>query len=268
MKSIFTFIFCVFIYTNGFAQRNPNTNAGKIFRTNPVDSNQRKQNNTNNPINQNNQPPANDPFSDDGGNKIQLGAALNYGNTINAASNLENGIGFSFKLEFNLLNQTWPISLHTGLAFDYLYFGGKKITQTNNTSVAINSNAYGWYPYVDLDLGSKWPITPFGTAYWGGRFFYTRQNINYTDVNGADKTDTKNIEGDATKIYGIGGGIKLKLGSSAKVELRYQKNYGNFSTVVDPNTIQFDSFGNLASYQNKNVDTDLDMFFMGITLCF
>ncbi len=257
IKSIFTLLCCLVLLNNSFAQRNPNTNAGKINKNKQNDSSQ------NNQV----QKPFDNSIANENGNSVQIGAALNYGNGSNTSSSLENGVGFSFKLGFNLLNKNMPVSLYTGLGFDYLYFGGKKITQPNNVDIAINSNAYGWYPYVDLELGHDWPIAFFGTAYWGGRFFYTRQNINYLDVNGASKTDTKNIEGDATQIYGVGGGVKVRLTNGIKLELRYQKNYGNVSNIIDPNTIQFDSFGNLESYQNKTTDTDLDMVFIGILLC-
>ncbi|MFZ4796785.1 MAG: hypothetical protein ACOYMA_04780 [Bacteroidia bacterium] len=257
-KLIITFLYCLVLISHGFAQRNPNTNAGKINKNPNKDTIQN---------NQVQKQPSDNPFENQSENKVQLGAYLNYGNSANYSKVLENGIGFGFKIGGNLLNKNMPISLYTGLGFDYLYFGGKKITQSNNVNVAINSNAYGWYPYLDLELGPSWPITFFGTAYWGGRFFYTRQNINYLDANNQSKTDTKNLEANVTQIYGIGGGIKIKISDGLKIEFKYQKNYGNILNVVDPNTIQFDSFGNLASYQNQTTDTDLEMLFVGILFC-
>jgi hypothetical protein len=259
IKFTITFLIYIAAIFNVIAQRNPNTNAGKISKTYKYDSS------VNNQIAK---PPVNDSFVNTNGNSVELGATLNFGSNSNSLVNLNNGVGFGFKIGYNLLNNNMPISLYAGLGFDYLYFGGKKINQPNNVSVAINSNAYGWYPYLNLELGHSWPITLFGTAYWGGRFFYTRQNINYTDNNGDSQTKTKNLEGDVTQIYGIGGGLKIKVVNGIKLELRYQKNYGNVLSIIDPTTIQFDNFGNLSSYQNKTTDTDLDMVFIGVLFCF
>jgi len=259
MKKLhFTTLFFLLISTFGFAQRNPNTNASKFFKKINKDSIQT------NPV----QAQFSDNlFENEGVNKLQLGAYLNYGNSPTYSKVLENGIGFGFKIGGNWLSKNMPISLYTGLGFDYLYFGGKKITQSNNVDVSINSNTYGWYPYLDFEIGPSWPITLFGTAYWGGRFFYTRQNITYLDANNQSKTNTKNLEGDVTKIYGIGGGIKLKLSPSLKLELKYQQNFGNVLNIVDPNSIKFDNYGNLESYQNQTTDTDLNMLFVGILFC-
>ena len=257
MKFIPVFLIIILTISTAFAQRNPNTNAGKINKNKKADTlqNNQIQNKTiSNSIDANN------------GNKNQFGAYLNYGTSSFESPELE-GIGFGFKLGKNLFNENLPISLITGLGFDYLYFGGKSTTQSNNVKIAINSNAYGWYPYLDLELGSNWPITLFGTAYWGGRFFFTRQNINYTDANNQPKTDTKNLDGDVTQIYGLGGGLKIKLTEGLKLELRYQQNHGNEIKIVDPTSIQFDSFGNLKTYQNKSTQTNLEMFFLGLLIC-
>lgn len=245
------------------AQRNPNTNAGKINPNYRSDTSLNNQTNTVAPSTTNQLATPNN--SDH--NSVQLGASFNYGTSLNNSDIMENGFGFGFKLGFNLIKDA-PIALYTGLGFDYLYFGGKKISQTNNVDVAINSNAYGWYPYADLELGPNWPITFFGTAFWGGRFFYTRQNITYYDAQNNQQTDTKNLEGDATQIYGYGGGIKFNLTKGLKFEFRYQQNYGNSSKVVDPNSIKFDSFGNLQSFENKYTDTDLGVYSIGIILNF
>lgn len=257
IKFITAFLLLFTTYSTALAQRNPNTNAGKINKNKNGDTvqNNQFQNQTNS-----------NSFGVNSGNKIQFGAFVNYGTSSYESPELE-GIGFGFKLGKNLLSENLPISLYTGLGFDYLYCGGKKTTQSNNTTIAINSNAYGWYPYLDLELGSNWPITIFGTAYLGGRFFFTRQNINYTDANNQSKTDTKNLEGDVTQIYGLGGGLKLKITEGLKLELRYLQNHGNEITIIDPATIQFDSFGNLKTYQNKRTDTDLEIFFMGLLIC-
>jgi hypothetical protein len=258
IKIIIIFLCTIVLFNNSFAQRNPNTNAGKINKTYKYDSSQN---------NQVQNPSSNNIFIGESSNKVQFGAYLNFGNSLTSSSVLENGIGFGFKLGGNLLKNNLPISFYTGLGFDYLYFGGKRITKSNEVDVAINSNAYGWYPYIDLELGTSWPITLFGTAYWGGRFFKTRQNISYLDVNNQSKTDTKNLESNVTQIYGIGGGLKLKVTNGIKIELRYQLNFGNVLNIVDPSSIQFDSFGNLKSYQNKSDDTDLNMLFVGILFC-
>ena len=241
-------------FSNAIAQRNPNTNANKINKNQIGDTIPKDQKLRNSErINYQ--------------NKGQAGAYLNYG-TRSLSLPENEGIGFGFKLGKNLFSKNLLISLFTGLGFDYLYFGGKSTNQNNNVKIAVNSNAYGWYPYLDLELGSNWPITLFGTAYWGGRFFFTRQNINYTDANNQPKTDSKNLDGDVTQIYGIGGGLKLRLIEGIKLELRYQQNHGNEIKIVDPNTIQFDSFGNLKTYQNKRTDTDLEMLFIGLIVCF
>jgi hypothetical protein len=256
-------VFLNLIIVGLFAQRNPNTNAGKINPNYKSDTSINNQ--TNSAVSSPNQ--AVPPIAIDDNNSIQLGASLNYGTTLNQSDIMENGFGFGIKLGFNLIKDA-PIALYTGLGFDYLYFGGKKISQANNVDVAINSNAYGWYPYADLELGPNWPITIFGTAFWGGRFFYTRQNITFYDAQNNKQTNTKNLEGDATQIYGYGGGIKWNLSKGIKMELRYLKNYGNYSKVVDPKTIEFDSFGNLKSYQNKYTDTDLGVYSIGLILNF
>lgn len=258
MKFIPVFLIIILTISTAFAQRNPNTNAGKINKNKKADTLQNKQ--TQNQL-------INNSFDNNSGNKGQLGAYLNYGTSSFSLPELE-GIGFGFKLGKNLFNENLPISLITGLGFDYLYFGGKSTTQSNNVKIAINSNAYGWYPYLDLELGSSWPITLFGTAYWGGRFFFTRQNINYTDANNQSKIDTKNLDGDVTQIYGLGGGLKIKLTEGLKLELRYQQNHGNEIKIIDPSSIQFDSFGNLKSYQNKSTQTNLEMLFIGLIACF
>lgn len=244
------------------AQRNPNTNAGKINPNYRSDTSLNNQ--TNIAQSTTDQLAASNPNDH---NSVQLGASLNLGTSLNNSDIMENGFGFGFKLGFNLIKNA-PIALYTGLGFDYLYFGGKKISQANNVDVAINSNAYGWYPYADLELGPNWPITFFGTAFWGGRFFYTRQNINYYDAQNIQQTDTKNLDGDVTQIYGYGGGIKLSLSKGLKFDFRYQKNFGNNAKVVDPNSIVFDALGNLKSYQNKYTDTDLGVFSFGIILNF
>ncbi len=257
IKFIPVLLIIILTFSTAFAQRNPNTNADKINKNKKGDTiqNNQIQNKTNS-----------NSIDINSGNKGQFGAYLNYGTSSFESPELE-GIGFGFKLGKNLLGENLPISLITGLGFDYLYFGGKSTTQSNNVKIAINSNAYGWYPYLDLELGSSWPITLFGTAYWGGRFFFTRQNINYTDANNQPKTDTKNLEGDVTQIYGLGGGLKLKLTEGLKLELRYQQNHGNEIKIIDPSSIQFDSFGNLNSYKNKSTQTYLEMLFLGLLIC-
>lgn len=251
------------------AQRNPNTNAGKISKlpagntsstrdsldSFKADSLQNSSNNANN-------------FD---GKSVQLGAALCFSlPTTNIDKTLNTGYGFAFKLGFNTLSKIEsPVNLYAGLGFDYLYFGGDKSYLSNNASLAINSNSYGWYPYVDLELGRDWPFKVFGTAYYGARFFYTRQNINYTDGTGQSRTDTKNIEGDITRIYGIGGGVKLQIVKNVLFELRYHRNYGNVIKVIDPQSIKFNSStGTLESYQNFNADSDLNIFYFGIMLSF
>ncbi|MCF8430229.1 MAG: hypothetical protein K9G64_08870 [Bacteroidia bacterium] len=256
IKLIITIIITFLTISNAFSQRNPNTNAGKINKNGDTTQNNQIQNQL-----------INDSIDHNIGNKGQIGAYLNYGTSTYSSPELQNGIGFGFKLGVNLLSKNFPISFYTGLGFDYLYFGGKKTNQSNDVTISINSNAYGWYPYADLEIGQSWPVTIFGTAYWGGRFFFTRQNINYTDANNQSKTDTKNIEGDVTQIYGLGGGVKLKIIDGLKLEMRYQQNYGNVLNIIDPTSIQFDSFGNLKTYQNKSTDTDLNIFFLGLLIC-
>ncbi|MFM7855119.1 MAG: hypothetical protein ACKO96_25125, partial [Flammeovirgaceae bacterium] len=132
-----------------------------------------------------------------------------------------------------LKKKTSPISLYGGLGFDYLYFGGDRTYQSfpysNDVSVAVNSNAYGWYPYLDFEIADKSPVIPFGTAFWGARFFYTRQNINYSDALGNRQSRTKNVDGDITTIYGLGGGVKIKLAPGALLELKYQRSFGNIT---------------------------------------
>lgn len=270
MKQITLLSLLLFLFTlPAVAQRNPNTNAGKISKLPPSSSNSNDslanfkadslQNNDNNNTNN---------FD---GKSVQLGAALCFSlPTSSIDKTLNTGYGFAFKLGFNTLGKVEsPINLYAGLGFDYLYFGGDKSYLSNNANLAINSNAYGWYPYVDLELGRDWPFKIFGTAYYGARFFYTRQNINYTDGTGQSKTDTKNIEGDITRIYGIGGGVKIEIVKNILFELRYHRNYGNIIKVIDPQSIKFNSStGTLESYQNYNTDSDLNIFYLGIMLSF
>lgn len=201
---------------------------------------------------------------------VQFGAALNYAHGIGTNNNISNGFGFSFKLGFNTLKKLdIPLSLYGGLGFDYLYFGGKDNKLINGANLSINSNAYGWYPYAELDLFPEMPISVFGSAYYGLRFYYTRQNINYYDANNVKQTKTHNIEGDVTSIYGWGGGLKVKLIDRLKLELRYQRNYGNVAEIINPASISFDNTtGDLKSYSNSRTDTDFDMYFMGLVLSF
>lgn len=262
------------------AQRNQNTNSNKIkkrksFFNAAIDSSYIKSNNDSIITNKVESAPNNleaklDNIFDQNSpshNLALIGAAINYGTSPTTSNNLENGFGFSFKLGYNFLNKLQsPFALYAGLGFDYLYFGGKRINKPNDVSLSINSNAYGWYPFIDFDIGKNWPLTFFGTAYWGGRIFYTRQNINYLDANNAKQTDTKNIEGDGTNIYGYGGGIKLKITDGIRLELRYQKNFGNTAKVVDPTSIEFDVNGNLKSYRIVGTDTDLDILFLGLVI--
>jgi len=201
---------------------------------------------------------------------MQFGAALNYAHGIGTNDNISNGFGFSFILGFNTLKKLdIPLALYGGLGFDYLYFGGKSNSLPNNASIAINSNAYGWYPYVDLDLFPDLPVSVFGNVYYGWRFYYTRQNLKFYDVNNTKQTKTDNIDGDVTSIYGWGGGIKIKVSKRIKWELRYQRNYGNVAKIINPESIVFDNTtGNLKSYSNSRSDTDFDMYFMGLVLSF
>jgi len=202
--------------------------------------------------------------------KMYIGAALNYAHGIGTNENISNGVGFSFKLGFNTIKRLeLPIALYGGLGFDYLYFGGKSSYLPNNASIAISSNAYGWYPYLDLDLFPDLPVSIFGNVYYGWRFYFTRQNLKYYDVSNTKQTKTDDIDGDVTSIYGWGGGIKIKVSKRIKWELRYQRNYGKVAKIINPESIVFDSTtGNLKSYQNVNSDTDFDMFFMGLLLSF
>lgn len=268
MKQITLLSLLLFLFTlTTFAQRNPNTNAGKISKLPPADTSRDSLNNFRADSLQSSGNNANN-FD---GKSVQLGAALCFSIPPNSSSKtLNTGYGFAFKLGINTLSKVEsPLNLYAGLGFDYLYFGGDKSYLANNASLAINSNSYGWYPYVDLELGRDWPVKVFGTAYWGGRFFYTRQNINYVDGTGQSRTDTKNIEGDVTRIYGIGGGVKMQIVKNVLFELRYHRNYGNIIKVIDPQSIKFNSStGTLESYQNFNADSDLNIFYFGITLSF
>lgn len=201
---------------------------------------------------------------------IQIGAAFNFAHGISTNPNIADGIGFSFKLGYNTLNMfNLPISLYTGLGFDYLYFGGKSNLLDNGANLHVNSNAYGWYPYVEMDLFPEWPVSFFGNAYYGVRFYKTRQNITYFDKNNQKQTTADNIEGDQTQIYGWGGGVKIKIVDHVKLELRYQRNFGNVAKIIDPESITFDNItGKLKSYTNSRTDTDFTMFFLGIILSF
>lgn len=201
---------------------------------------------------------------------VQFGAALNYAHGIGTNDNISNGIGFSFKLGFNTIKKLeLPLALYGGLGFDYLYFGGKSSSLPNYASIAINSNAYGWYPYVDVDLFPDLPVSVFGNVYYGWRFYYTRQNLNYVDINNDKQSKTDNIDGDVTGIYGWGGGLKIKVSKRIKWELRYQRNYGKVAKIINPESIVFDNAtGNLKSFQNVNSDTDFNMFFVGLLIGF
>jgi hypothetical protein len=241
-----------------YAQQNPTTISGKIKGDSSVINSQVAT------------PPTNAIDTEPDTRKIQFGAALNYAHGIGTNDNISNGIGFSFKLGFNTIKKLeLPLALYGGLGFDYLYFGGKSTSLPNSASIAINSNAYGWYPYVDLDLFPDLPISVFGNVYYGWRFYYTRQNLNYYDNNNDKQTKTDNIDGDVTGIYGWGGGIKIKVSKRIKWELRYQRNYGKVAKIINPESIVFDNTtGNLKSYQNVNSSTDFNLFFLGLLLSF
>lgn len=241
-----------------YAQQNPTTISGKIKGDSSIISSQAAQS------------PATVTDMEEDTKRVQFGAALNYAHGIGTNANISDGIGFSFKLGFNTIKKLeLPLSLYTGLGFDYLYFGGKSNSLPNSASIAINSNAYGWYPYVDLDLFPDLPISVFGNVYYGWRFYFTRQNLNYYDVNNVKQTKTHNIDGDVTSIYGWGGGLKIKIIDRLKLELRYQRNYGNVAKIINPGSIVFDNTtGDLKSYSNSNTDTDFDIYFMGLVMSF
>jgi hypothetical protein len=116
MKLLIT-IFLNLILASLFAQRNPNTNAGKInpnYKSDTIINNQTKPNSEVSSPNQ-----AVPPIAIDDNNSIQLGASLNYGTTFNQSDIMENGFGFGFKLGFNLIKDA-PVAFYTGLGFDYL----------------------------------------------------------------------------------------------------------------------------------------------------
>jgi len=201
---------------------------------------------------------------------VQLGAALNFAKGIATNENISSGVGFSFKLGYNWLNKVpIPISLLTGLGFDYLYFGGESSSLQNGASLKVNSNAYGWYPYAEIDLFPDFMFSPFGGVYSGLRFYKTRQNINYFDINNEKQTKSDNIDGDITKINGWSAGLKIRMVEHIKVEIRYQRNFGNVAKVIDPKSITFNPItGNLASYKNSETDTDFEMIFLGVLFSF
>ena len=103
IKIVITFLCTLVLVNISFAQRNPNTNAGKINKNPKKDTLQN---------NQVQNPPSINTFGDVSSNKVQLGAYLNYGNSITSSNVLENGIGFGFKLGGNLLNNNIPISIY------------------------------------------------------------------------------------------------------------------------------------------------------------
>ncbi|MCX6185810.1 MAG: hypothetical protein NTU43_02285 [Bacteroidetes bacterium] len=258
MKYIITYTIILLISCQLKAQQNPTTISGKIKGDTSVISSQALT------------PPTSVADTEPDTKTIQFGAALNYAHGIGTNANISDGIGFAFKLGFNTIKKLeLPLSLYAGLGFDYLYFGGKSSTLTNNASIAINSNAYGWYPYLDLDLFPDFPISVFGNVYYGWRFYYTRQNLHYYDMNNVKQTKTENIDGDVTSIYGWGAGLKVKLIEHLKLELRYQRNYGKVAKIINPESIVFDNTtGNLKSYQNSHTDTDFDMYFLGLVIGF
>jgi hypothetical protein len=101
MKFIPVFLIIILTISTAFAQRNPNTNAGKINKNKKVDTLQNKQ--TQNQL-------INNSFDNNIGNKNQFGAYLNYGTSSFSLPELD-GIGFGFKLGKNLFNENLPISL-------------------------------------------------------------------------------------------------------------------------------------------------------------
>jgi hypothetical protein len=258
MKQLVTYIFILLISFQLHAQQNPTTISGKIKGDSSVVSQLAMT------------PPNNKVDTSPDIRRVQFGAALNYAHGIGTNDNISNGIGFSFKLGFNTIKKLdLPLALLAGLGFDYLYFGGKSSSLPNSASIAINSNAYGWYPYLDVDLFPELPISVFGNVYYGWRFYYTRQNLNYYDINNDKQSKTNNIDGDVTGIYGWGGGLKIKVSKRIKWELRYQRNYGKVAKIINPESIVFDNAtGNLKSFQNVNSDTDFNMFFVGLLIGF
>lgn len=176
-------------------------------------------------------------------------------------------IGFGANLGFTVIDKSKsaiPLQVHTGLNFDYLWFGGRS-ARSGDIRINVNSNAYGWAPYLKVSLGrDKVKVFLFANA--GLRFFYGKYKLtwNYIDGNGDTQTkrDGRNFTGDASFYTGLGGGLKL-----GALELRALYNAGRNAQLLDPGSIVIDNItGNLVSYNTVSSLTDMWLISLGLTI--
>lgn len=199
--------------------------------------------------------------------KADIGARLIYAHNLGNFGNRfgYNAFGAGGNLGYALLKKNKlviPIAMYGGLNFDYLWFGGKQLNSGIYT-INVNSNAYGWSPYVKLAVGKTIKVYGYGT--FGYRFFYGRNKLTWevTDSNGniERKSDGRNFTGDASFFSGIGGGLCI-----GALEVRMVYNAGRNAAILDPKSIVLDANGNLLSYLSVKSLTDMWLISLGISL--
>ncbi len=175
-------------------------------------------------------------------------------------------IGLGANLGFTIIDKSAsvvPLQVNTGLNFDYLWFGGKS-SRAGEYRINVNSNAYGWAPYVKVSLGRD-KIKVFLFAAAGLRFFYGKYKLTWDiiDDNGNTQTkrDGRNFTGDESFFTNLGGGLKL-----GALELRAVYNAGRNAEILDPGSIILDPNGNLASYNTVKSLTDMWLISLGLTI--
>lgn len=188
------------------------------------------------------------------GNKTELGIGLGGGGNL----------GYKF---IHQTNTVIPHHISAGINFDYMWFGG-----TNNRidiyDVTVNSNSYGFAPYLLADFEVLPKVAIFGMGMAG--FYY--YNGSYTarwipNVNGpgnstsTEQTFSETFQADFSLFSGVGGGLRI-----SKFELRFMANFGQLIDMVDANTIKLDASGKISSYGTKRVSTDKFIIGLGIRL--
>lgn len=177
----------------------------------------------------------------------------------------EDAIGFGFNLGYNLgilQRVNIPVEVNVGLNFDYLWFGGKSST-SGIYDININSNAYGWSPYLKLALDNP-VIMPYFYATAGYRFFRGTNKVTFECIDNQGDRQTSvnrtNFSSDFSFFSGIGGGVVFKI-----VDVSLVYNAGRDANIVDPSSIVIDNSGNLTSYNTVRSITDMWLLSLGIS---
>jgi hypothetical protein len=219
-------------------------------------------------------------ISSDYAKKIgHIGANFIVLNANNSNKNLNNALGFSLKLGWNVLEKVnIPLSIYWGVGLDYLFINSKK-TNYPGFKTDLVSDAANGIMYADFDLDfskddDSNPIVLFGNTFCGFRNYTDNLSINFSDTS--KKGNVTKIIAEKSFIYGYGGGIKFlnlskgadKFGINLSLEFKYQKYFGNSLKAVDVNSLIFDNTGHLQSYKVIDSDFNYDLFTVGLFIGF